>query len=57
MKRLIEEKEEILNNFDDDNTILKNDLDSTFDSNRKLKVQNVEFEVSLMNLKLNGRFQ
>jgi hypothetical protein len=57
LKRLIEEKEEILNNFDDDNTILKNDLDSTFDSNRKLKVQNVEFEVSLMNLKLNGRFQ
>jgi hypothetical protein len=56
LKRLIEEKEEILNNYDDDFTILKNDLDSTLDGNRKLKVQNVEFEVSLINLKLNGRF-
>jgi hypothetical protein len=57
LKRLIGEKEEILNNYDDDYAFLKNDLDSTLDGNRKLKVQNVELEVSLINLKLNWRFE
>ena len=57
MKRLIEEKEEMINEFDDDHAILKNDLDSTLDCNRMLKEKNEELEVGLLILKFNGRFQ
>ena len=47
----------MINEFDDDHAILKNDLDSTLDCNRMLKEKNEELEVGLLILKFNGRFQ